>query len=450
MNQLLEPSGQARATLILNYGDVSTRLQQKLKARGWCAYIASNLKEFKKLFKQHRFEVVIIYFDKEQIPDSSELETLSTLNIITKWIAIVPSEHWLETHPSILFSHLFYDYHRQPLRYDHLLATIGHAFGMAHLQSQKLKHYKVQNNQDDLIGHSKETERLRNRILGLSKESSAVLISGECGTGKTFISRLLHKSSLASAGPFYSISCGAASEALLNSELFGHEEGSLYPNCDAKVGKIAQCHQGSLLLKDIEELPLSLQPSLAQYLEQQIFFPLGSTIATSSNCRILVSSSSDLRQLVQKNLFSEELYSALSTTTIEVPTLSERHQDIKPLAQYFLAHFCDENEQKKFTQSALEAMQQYHWPGNVRELTNRIRRAIILADDDIINERHLELPNDNHLHNLTLKDARDKVEKDIVVRTIAQAGYNHSKAAKDLGISRTSLYRLISKHEILL
>lgn len=450
MNQLLEPSGQARATLILDYEDVSTTLRQKLEARGWCAYIASNLKEFKKLFKQHRFEVVIIYFDQEQIPDASELETLSTLNIITKWIAIVPSEQWLETHPSILFSHLFYDYHRQPLRYDHLLATIGHAFGMAQLQSQKLKHYKVKNNQDDLIGHSKETERLRNRISVLSKESSAVLITGDCGTGKTFISRLLHKHSLVTSGPFYSISCGAASQSLLNSELFGHEEGSLYPNCVAKVGKIAKCHQGTLLLKDVEELPLSLQENLTQYLEQQIFFPLGSTKATSSNCRILVNSSCDLRQLVQKKLFSEDLYNALSITTIEVPTLSERHQDIKALAQYFLDHFCAQNEQKAFTQSALEAMQQYHWPGNVRELMNRIRRAIILADGDIINEGHLELPNDNHLHTLKLKDARDKVEKDIVVRTIAQAGYNHSKAAKDLGISRTSLYRLISKHEILL
>lgn len=450
MNHLLEPNGQARATLILDYGDVSTTLRQKLEARSWCVHIAPNLKEFKKLFKQQRFEVVIIYFDQEQIPDASELETLSSLNIITKWIAIVPSEEWLETHPSILFSHLFYDYHRQPLRYDHLLATIGHAFGMAQLQSQKLEHYKVQNNRDDLIGHSKETEKLRNRISVVARGKESVLITGDCGTGKSFFGRLLHKNSQFATGPFKTISCGAASESLLHSELFGHEQGSLYPNCEAKIGKITQCHQGSLLLTDIEDLPLSVQSSLTQYLEQQIFYPIGSDKASSSSCRIIATSSSDLRQLVQKNLFSEALYNALSTTTIEAPRLSERHQDIKPLAQYFLDHFCPKNEAKAFTQCAFGAMQQYHWPGNVRELMNRIRRAIILANDDIINESHLELPNDNHLHTLTLKDAKDRVEKDIVVRTIAQAGYNHSQAAKDLGISRTSLYRLISKHEIML
>lgn len=450
MNQLLEPNGKARATLILDYGDVSTTLRQKLEAKGWCVHIAPNLKEFKKLFKQQRFEVVIIYFDQEQIPDASELEALSSLNIITKWIAIVPSEEWLDSHPSILFSHLFYDYHRQPLRYDHLLATIGHAFGMAQLQNQKLAHYKVQNNQDDLIGHSKETEKLRNRISVIAQESKPVLITGDCGTGKSFIGRLLHTNSQVAAGPIKIISCSAASESLLNSELFGHEAGSLHANVEAKVGNITQCHQGSVLLTDIEDLPLSVQLNLTQYLEQQIFYPLGSDKACSSNCRIIATSSSDLRQLVRKKLFSKALYNALSAATIEAPSLNERHQDIKPLAQYFLAHFCAQNEQKAFTQCALGAMQQYHWPGNVRELMNRIRRAIILADGDIINEGHLELPNDNHLHTLTLKDAKDKVEKDIVVRTIAQAGYNHSKAAKDLGISRTSLYRLISKHEIML
>ena len=450
MNRLLEPNGKARATLILDYGNVSTTLRQKLEETAWCVHVTSKLSEFKKLFIQHRFEVVIIYFDQEKAPDTAELESLSTLSIVTKWIAIVPSEQWLKSHPSILFSHLFYDYHRQPLRYDHLLATIGHAYGMAHLQSQKLKHFKVQSAQDDLIGHSKKTEKLRQRLSVVSKESSPVLITGDTGTGKNFLSHLLHKQSLVAHGNLKSIRCGAISEPLLNSELFGHEQGSLYPNCDARVGLIAQCHQGSLLLTDIEELPIRIQSNLAQYIEQQVYYPIGSDKASSSNCRILATSGSDLKQLVLNKLFSEDLYQALTHTTIVVPSLNERHEDIEPLAQYFLAQFCEKDQHKEFTQCALGAMQQYHWPGNVRELMNRIRRAIILSDGTLISESHLELPSENLLHNITLKDAKDKVEKDIVVRTIAQAGYNHSQAAKNLGISRTSLYRLISKHEILL
>ena len=448
MRNLSEPEGRARATLILDYSDVSKTLKQKLEANGWHTYISNNFREFKRLFSQHRFEVVIIYFNDDTIVKTSDLETLSTLSIITKWIAIVPSEGWLDTHPSILFSHLFYDYHRQPLRYDHLLATIGHAYGMATLQSQKLKRFKVPHNNTEIIGQSKVAEKLRARVSIVAKQDVPVLISGDSGTGKQFISQLLHKKSLTHNQTFASIHCGATPEKLVNSELFGHTKNSLRLDCEEQIGRVEQCHNGTLVLNDIEELPLNAQSSLARYIEQKNFYRVGSTELSTSDCRIIATTSSDLSQLVKKKRFRNDLYQALATTTIELPTLNERHHDIQDLANFFLSQFCQEGEARSFSQCAIEAMQQYHWPGNVRELMNRIRRAIILSDGKLINESHLELPKNNGLQNLTLKDARDKVEKDIVVRTIAQAGYNHSKAAKNLGISRTSLYRLISKHQI--
>lgn len=448
MVNLLESNGKARATLILDHDNVSGSLRQQLETSGWCVHVAQGIKEFKRFFQQNRFEVVVVYFNDNTTTETSELESLASLNIITKWIAIIPSERWLDSHPSVLFSHLFYDYHRQPLRYDHLLATIGHAYGMAKLQHQKLKRLKVQHKDHDIIGVSSGTEKLRNRINIVAQQNTPVLINGDSGAGKQFTARLVHKHSARSRGKLSSINCGAIPEHLVGSELFGHAAGSLHAGCEKKLGHVMQCTDGTLLLNDVEELPLHSQSSLARFIEQKEFYAVGASETSSSNCRIIATTSSDLRQLVQAKQFRSDLYLALSTTTIEVPTLNERHQDIRSLAEYYLSQFCENSEVKRFSQCTIDAMQHYHWPGNVRELMNRIRRAIILSEGEIISESHLELPNNNNLQNLTLKDARDKVEKEIVIRTIAQTGYNHSQAAKELGISRTSLYRLISKHQL--
>ena len=448
MGHIQQPDIKTRATLIFDQDGESLTLRQKLEENDWCTHVADQFKDFKRLFQQHRFEVVIIYFNEELVPDTSQFEALANLNILTKWIAVTPSELWLESHPSILFSHLFYDYHRQPLRYDHLLATIGHAYGMAKLQYQKLKHFKVHHNSSDIIGQSHVTENLKQRVSLISGQKLPVLISGESGTGKQFISRVIHTQSYNSNGPFAHIRCGSTPERLLRSELFGHEKESLFKECEKKIGAIAKCHQGTLLLNDIEELSLDLQAEVADFIEHQQFKPMGSNDFAESSCRIIASTSSDLENRVKKEQFHEGLYQALCLSCVTVPTLSERHKDIPQIAQYFLDQFCEQDEVKKFSQSALDAMQQYHWPGNVRELMNRTRRAIILSQGELISEAELELPKSDNQQQLTLKDARDKVEKDVVIRTIAQAGYNHSKAAKELGISRTSLYRLISKHQI--
>ncbi|RDX38148.1 sigma-54-dependent Fis family transcriptional regulator [Kangiella sp. HD9-110m-PIT-SAG07] len=450
MGNLLESNGGTRATLILDHESSSVNLRQQLESSDWRVHVAEHMKEFKRLFQQHRFEVVVVYFNDNSLTEISELETLASHNIITKWVAIIPSDTWLDSHPNILFSHLFYDYHRQPLRYDHLLATIGHAYGMAKLQHQKLRRLKVQHKDDDIIGQSPVTQKLQQRVSVVSKQATPVLINGDSGSGKQFIARLLHKQSKSSHGKLSSINCGATPEHLVSSELFGHEAGSLHAGCELKVGQIQQCNNGTLLLNDVEELPLRVQSSLARFIDNQEFHPIGASNVSISNCRIIATSSNDLRQLVNTKQFRNELYQALTTTTIEVPTLSERHQDINHLAQYFVSQFCEHQEIKRFSQCALDAMQHYHWPGNVRELMNRIRRAIILSEGELISKSHLELPTNNGIQNLTLQDARDKVEKEVVVRTIAQTGYNHSQAAKELGISRTSLYRLISKHQIAL
>lgn len=448
MGHLLESNGKARATLILDHNNISGSLRQKLESSGWCVHVAKDMKKFKRLFQQHNFGVVVVYFDDDAITETSGLESLASLNIVTKWIAIIPSEHWLDSHPSILFSHLFYDYHRQPLRYPHLLATIGHAYGMARLQHKKLKRLKLQRQDHAIIGQSQVTEKLRERANIVSKQQTPVLINGDSGTGKQFIAHLLHKESSRRNGQIKSINCGATPEHLVSSELFGHEKNSLYQGCAPQTGHLLQCHNGTLLLNDIEELPLHAQSTLARFIESQEFYPVGSTNVATSNCRIIATSCNNLRHLVQTKAFRNELYQVLTTTTIDIPSLNERHQDIKLLAEYFLDQLCEHGNLKTFSHCALDAMQHYHWPGNVRELMNRIRRAIILSDGEFISESHLELPTNNSLQNLTLKDARDKVEKEVVVRTIAQTGYNHSQAAKELGISRTSLYRLISKHQI--
>lgn len=439
---------ESRSILVFGKGESAQELSEQLKDNGWQIFFTQEKSQFKKLFQHHLFEVVVIFLSAEPEPAITEYEEMASLNMATKWIAIIPHENWLEDHPNFLFSHLFYDYHREPLRYDYFLATVGHAFGMAELQNKQLNQLQVPQDSDDIIGRSQATVQIKRTINKIAMEDATVLITGESGTGKELAARKIHQRSRRKQGPFIAINCAAIPETLFYSELFGHEKGA-FTNADTqKIGRIEAADGGTVFLDEIGDLPINLQVNLLRFLELNQIERLGSVKSITVDCRIIVATNVNLEKAVEEGHFREDLYHRINVLTLHMPALRHRRQDIPELANHFLSQFCEGHMHKMFTQRCLNAINQYRWPGNVRELMNRIRRAVILSEGNLITEKHMDLSFSNHQNIVSLKEAKDKAEKESLILSIEKSGYNHTLAAKNLGISRTSLYRLLNKHNI--
>ncbi|NVJ68151.1 MAG: sigma-54-dependent Fis family transcriptional regulator, partial [Gammaproteobacteria bacterium] len=270
----------------------------------------------------------------------------------------------------------------------------------------------------------------------------------ESGTGKELVAHNIHLSSRRRDEPFVAINCAAIPETLFYSELFGHEKGA-FTNAQAKkIGRIEAAQGGTLFLDEIGDMPHTLQISLLRFLETSQIEPLGAVASVNVDCRVIVATNVDLKQAVHEGRFREDLYHRINVLHLQIPPLRNRHEDISLLANYYLQHYTEGKAQKSFTQSCYGVMQQYHWPGNVRELMNRIQRAVILSDGNLINEKHLDLNFSAKPYIASMQEVRSKAEREALILSIEQSGYNHTQAAKNLGISRTSLYRLLHKHNI--
>jgi two-component system, NtrC family, response regulator len=276
----------------------------------------------------------------------------------------------------------------------------------------------------------------------------SVLINGESGTGKELVARAIHQHSNRNIGPFVVINCGAIPENLLESELFGHEKGSFTGAHIQRKGLIEMAQGGTLFLDEIGELPLGLQVKLLRFLQEQTIERVGGRVQIAINARVLAATNQDLQKAVAEGRYREDLYFRLGVITIALPPLREREGDLILLANAFLHRYVQETRKKinGFTQQAVRAMSQYAWPGNIRELENRIKRAVVMADGAKVNPLDLELETaKGKYYGLTLKEAREAVEKELILRALQRNKGKVTQTADELGISRPTLYELIEK-----
>ena len=280
---------------------------------------------------------------------------------------------------------------------------------------------------------------------------AAGLIVGESGTGKELVARAIHRLSLRKDNPFVVINCGAIPEALLESELFGHEKGAFTGAHVQRKGRIEAAKNGTLFLDEIEDLSLGLQVKMLRYLQEQVIERIGGREPIRVDARILTATNKDLKQATKEGTFREDLYFRLAVVMIPMPILREREGDILLLVKAFLNRYAEDNKKKitGFTKQAIRAIENYSWPGNVRELENRIKRAVIMSEGSKITPADLEL---GFLHSkdedLNLKEARETIEKEMILKALARNKDNISRAAENLGISRPTLYELMEKLEI--
>lgn len=316
----------------------------------------------------------------------------------------------------------------------------------------------------NLVGRSAELRRtiaIGCRVA--SHRSATVLIEGETGTGKELFARGIHYSSDAAGEPFVAINCAAIPENLLESELFGHERGAFSGAVGAKSGLFEVAGSGTVFLDEIGELPLSLQPKLLRALEERKVRRIGSTRELDIGCRIVAATNRDLKRAAEEGMFREDLYYRLNVVRLELPPLRHREGDILQLAEYFIDQLCREYRigRKRLTEDAMDALLAYDWPGNVRELKNAIEGALVVTDGPHIRGEHLRIrprqartptvaPNGGSMvieigpAGLSL----DAAEKQLIEATLVLAKGNQSRAARMLGISRTTLFRKCKRYRL--
>jgi len=303
---------------------------------------------------------------------------------------------------------------------------------------------------EKIIGSSPPMQEIFAKIQKVAKTDVPVLITGESGTGKELIANAIHNLSQRKSGPFIAINCGAIPDTLIESELFGYEKGSFTGATTQRKGKLEFAHNGTLFLDEIGDLAQELQVKILRFLQENVLERVGGRQLIPVDSRIMTATNQDLETEVRENRFREDLYFRLAVVRIVLPPLRERGNDIIQLAEHLVHAFSAELKKppKKFSKAALEAMRGHNWPGNVRELQNRIKRALVLADGPTIGPTELELEIQNGMNGSasTLKEAKEELERKILANTLQENNGNISKTAKALGISRPTLYDLMSRY----
>ena len=450
--QTMRPLKIREKLLLVGTGKGLDAVKNILTENMWVLDVATSEAQFTSLLQQNSYPVVIAVFSEDD--DLLRIiEHYALSNFTTKWIAVIPNDTWLDQHVNMRFSQIFYDYHHQPVQIDRFLDTLGHAYGMSRLSQTELENtaqHRVlfaDSSIDEIIGTSDQIIQLRHMIKVVAEENLTVLVLGESGTGKELVARNIHLQSGRSQHPFIAINCASLPESLIHSELFGHEKGAFTGADKRAIGKIEASDLGTLFLDEIGDMPMNIQVSLLRFLETQQIERLGGVKEIAIDSRIILATNVDLKQAVAEGRFREDLYHRINVIPIHVPALREHRNDIQVMAETFLARFNTGIDKKYFSSEALRAMQNYHWPGNVRELINRIRRAIVISKDRGILAEDLGLDFIEHANIIDLNTARKLAERKAIVDALESCGNNHTLAAENLGISRTSLYRLLGKFD---
>lgn len=304
-----------------------------------------------------------------------------------------------------------------------------------------------------MVGSSTVMLRLQDMLRRVAAANAPVLITGESGTGKELAALAIHAHSPRAAGPFIPINCAALPGNLIASELFGHEKGAFTGADQRRIGRIQAADGGTVFLDEIGDLPLELQAHLLRFLQEGTVDRVGGTHPIKVDVRVIAATNVDLRSAVADGRFREDLFYRLNVLTVQTPPLRDRGDDIDRLAAFFLRKFATEMNRpiRGIGEQAAQAIRSYSWPGNIRELSATIRRAVVMADGDWIEVADLALPVKNAAKTGTipsLEIARRELEETMIRKLLQQYRNNITKTAGHLGISRVTLYRLISKYEI--
>lgn len=345
-----------------------------------------------------------------------------------------------------------YDYVIKPFKLSELRIIIQRALEFRATQRENTQLRSLLNQQCDIrniIGESTAMKRVFIRIDKIAHSDATVLITGESGTGKEMVARAIFMNSRRAKAPFVTINCGALTETLLESELFGHKKGSFTGAYTDKVGLFQEADSGTLFLDEIGLMSVGLQMKVLRALQEQEIRRVGDTKDLRVDVRVIAATNEDLMQNVKEGTFREDLYYRLNVIPIHLPALRERKEDIPLLVRHFLQEFPHTRERDiHLDRECMNTLMQYNWPGNVRELRNVIERATTLADGDVIESADLPsaLSQEGGVGDMRdLRSTVEHMERQHIQRILEEAGGNKRLAAQILNIDLATLYRKIDK-----
>lgn len=441
--------------------ECSPHIQDKLdilEEKGWIGVSSAKL-QVKSQNERSRIPIGLIPIHSSDEDELSTLEESISAYPDMDWVgwlvndpASFRASHVLET---FILRNLFV-FHEHDDSVDDIIISLFRCKAMSLLRRENSarspREGMKQGSMLKMLGNTASMKGLFCNIKKVAAVDAPVFINGESGTGKELTARSIHEISARKHGPFNAVNCGALPTHLIQSELFGHEKGAFTGAIKRKVGRIEATQGGTLFLDEIGDLPLEMQVNLLRFLEDHKIQRIGDTTEILVDVRVLAATHVDLNKAIEEGKFREDLYHRLNVLHISVPPLRDRSQDIGLISDHFFDKFSGETRTRArgFSKDSRAVMQQYQWPGNVRELINRVRRATVMCEHRLISPEDLGLERRSHdwREPLTLEKAREMAEHEVINAALVRNKYKVQKAAKELGVSRVTLYRLMEKHHL--
>jgi DNA-binding NtrC family response regulator len=356
------------------------------------------------------------------------------------------------------------DFIQKPFDVEELKLIVARALEKQELVRQNQAFKRAQRDRgklSNIIGHSQKMQAVYQMIETVALVQSTVLVTGESGTGKELVARAIHDLSPRAERPFVSVNCGAFTETLLESELFGYVKGAFTGAATNRKGLFEAANKGTIFLDEIGEMSTAMQVKLLRVLQERRVRPVGAHEETEVDTRVIAATNRDLSAMVRDGSFREDLFYRISVIPIELPSLRERREDIPELVEHFVEKFCSQTGRKLVvSEKALQLLEAYSWPGNVRQLENTIERAVALERTDIIQPDRLpeqitqfsparvasvfDLPEEG----INITAHLDQLERTYVIEALKRTGYSQARAAELLHLSVRSLRHLLDKHGI--
>jgi len=444
----LKPAEPTRDLLCIKLRYCDTGWADDLSAWGWRLHEVSDLVTAHRLMQEQAFTVGLLVPGKIDDSTCAALDAFLREHQSLEWVGAFDSDLLRTARCSdLIVDHLF-DHHTLPVKLDQIASTLGHAHGRAKLRQNAISGHAPRGDKQ-IVGHGDAAKLLSRQIQRVAKVDAPVLICGPSGSGKELTAQALHRQSSRAAGPFIAVNCGAIQATLIQSELFGHVRGAFTGATADGRGLIEAASGGTIFFDEIGDLSLDLQINLLRFLQEKTINRVGSTKSIQVDARVMAATHVNLEKAVAEGRFREDLFYRLNVVQLKVPSLKERQGDIAVLAAHFFQQFSVEKaaQLKGFSRRAMLALDEHHWPGNVRELINRVRSAMVMAEGRLISPADLGLEEPALSAGWdALESARASAERGVISVSLQQSGKNVTEAAKHLGVSRMTLYRLMAKH----
>jgi DNA-binding NtrC family response regulator len=438
----------ARRQLIYVTRDPSAPLCARFEERGWHIEVVSSAKDARRWLRNDLATGGLL--DLSSNFEAHELAALEASLTLTNvgWVAATVTGQLEDAAVRRLIRDYCFDYVTLPTSNDRVVDAVGHAYGMVALHENASNDAHDGRAEGEMVGSCDAMLSLFRSIRKVAMTDAPVFISGESGTGKELTAVAIHERSARREQPFVAINCGAIPAHLLQSELFGYERGAFTGANQRKIGRVEAANGGTLFLDEIGDLPLESQASLLRFLQERKVERLGGHGSTPVDVRIISATHVDMQTAMIEGRFRADLYHRLCVLQIDEPPLRARGKDIELLAKHMLDRFKKDASRRLrgFAPDAIAAIHNYGWPGNVRELINRVRRAIVMSEGRQISARDLELGEYVEVAPVSLAQAREAAERQAIELALLRHRGRLGDAAQELGISRVTLYRLLSAH----